>query len=87
MVCRSITIIGVIVYYSYCKRLYFSLFNDVYIILIGRHSRKLRSFIDLFHFYFNSNISVTFCVIEMNFSVCISKVALEDSVSQTLDIV
>ena len=38
---RLITMIGAIVYYSFSERVYFSLFNDVYIILIGQHLREL----------------------------------------------
>ena len=34
---RFIPMIDVIVYYSYSERVYFSLFNDVYTILIGQH--------------------------------------------------
>ena len=31
LACRFLTMIDVIVYYSYSERVYFSLFNDVYI--------------------------------------------------------
>ena len=41
LVRRFITMIGIIVYYTYSERAYFSLFNDVYIILIGQHFREL----------------------------------------------
>ena len=37
LVCRLITMIGTIVYYSLSERAYFSLFNEIYIILIGQH--------------------------------------------------
>ena len=37
LVRRFITMLGIIVYYSYSERVYFSLFNDVYIILIGQN--------------------------------------------------
>ena len=39
--CRFITVIGVFVNNTYSERAYFSLFNDVYIILIGKYFRKL----------------------------------------------
>ena len=38
---RFITVIGVLVNNTYSERAYFSLFNDVYIILIGKYFRKL----------------------------------------------
>ena len=41
LVCRLITMIGTIAYYSFSKRAYFFLFNEIYIILIGRHLREL----------------------------------------------
>ena len=53
------TMIAVIAHYTYSGRLYFSLFNDVCVFLIGQELKKLRFFIDFFHFYFlNSDISV-----------------------------
>ena len=36
-----ITVIGVLANYRYSERAFFSLFNDVDIILIGKYSRKL----------------------------------------------
>ena len=38
---RFIVVIGVIVYYRFSERAYFSLFNDANIVLIGQHLRKL----------------------------------------------
>ena len=38
---RFITMIDVIVYYIYTESVYFSLFNDVYMILIDQHLREL----------------------------------------------
>ena len=38
---RFITMIDVTVYYSHSERVYHSLFNYVYIILIGQHLREL----------------------------------------------
>ena len=35
------TMIDVIIYYRYSKRVYFSLFNDVYLILIDHDLREL----------------------------------------------
>ena len=75
--------IGTIVYYSFSERVYFSLFSEVYIILIGQHVRELGISVYFFHFYFlNNDISITIYAIEMNFSVCISNVLPEGSVSQ-----
>ena len=66
-----ITVIGVLVYYRYSERAYFSLFNDASIILMGQHLRKLR----FFNFYFlNSDSSVTIYAIEMIFSESLLKV-------------
>ena len=60
--------IDVIVYYIYSERVYFSLFNDVYISMIGQHLRELLIYINFCHFYFlNSDISLTIYVIEMIF--------------------
>ena len=41
LVCRLITMKGTIVYYSFSERVYFSLFHEIYIILIGQHLREL----------------------------------------------
>ena len=41
LVCRLITMIGTIVYYSFSEKSFFSLFNELYIILIGQHLREL----------------------------------------------
>ena len=79
--------IGVLVKNTYSERAYFSLFNDVYIILIGKYFRKLRFFNDFFQFYFlNSDVSVTLHAIKMIFSVSLLKGLLEGSVSQIFDI-
>ena len=77
------TIIDIIVHYRYFGRLYFSLFNDVCVFLIGQELKKLRFFIDYIHFYFfNSDISVTLHVMRLTFSEGNLKVLLEGSVSQ-----
>ena len=79
--------IDVNIYYRYSERVYFSLLNDVYLILIDQDLRELLFFIDFCHFYFlNSDISVTIYVTEMNFSVCAHKVPLEGSMSQIFNI-
>ena len=75
--------IGVLVYYKYSERAYFSLINDACIILIGQHLRKLCFFID---FFLNSDSSVTIYAIEMISPVSLLKVLLEGSVSQIFDI-
>ena len=77
------TMIAVIVHYTYSGRLYFSLFNDLCVFFIGQELKKLRFFIDFFHFYIlNSDISVTIHVMRLEFSECDLKVLLEGIVSQ-----
>ena len=41
LVCRLITMTGTIVYYSLPERAYFSLFNEICIILIGQQVKEL----------------------------------------------
>ena len=64
------------------KEDFFSLFNDICGILMGREIRKLSIQNRLFHFYFlNMDISVTIHIIHLKFSVCILKIRLEGSIS------
>ena len=41
LVCQFTTMKVVIVYYRYSERVYFTLFDDVYVIIIGQYLRKL----------------------------------------------
>ena len=75
--------IVVMVHYTYLDRFYFSLSDDISLILINWKLKNLLIKSRFFHFYFlNSDISVNIKVINIKFSVRFLKVRPEGCVAQ-----
>ena len=76
------TMVVIIVYCAYYESLYFSLSDDICVILIVGNYRNYELIIDFFTFIFGTSISqLLFKVMNLRFAMCVLKYIFEGRVS------